>query len=65
LACRSASGSHADLQAQIREVAQDYIETAVAAGQTREDATAKVRKIITDGIAEWRRSNFKIVDGRA
>jgi hypothetical protein len=53
-----------DVEAQIREVAQDYIEAAIAAGQSREQATERVRGIIRDGIARWRRSNFKIVEGK-
>lgn len=53
-----------EIKARLRETALEYIEAAVAAGQPREGATAKVRKIIRDGIAKWRRSNFKIVEGR-
>ena len=53
-----------DIESRIREVAQDYIETAVAVGQPREQAVEKVRAIIRDGIAKWRRSNFKVVEGK-
>ena len=53
-----------EIEARLRETALEFIEAAVAAGQPREQAVAKVSKIIRDGIAKWRRSNFKIVEGK-